>query len=212
MRIRTRYTLFKGLMALGVLVFAASLYDMFANEADWQFYILAAYALLIVLALVLYIGHKPKIEEDILTEQLPADAPQALPVEEEIAAAEIVEIPKQRAYVPASSMGPGHHFRCPFCSNLFELAATHARRTKDFRMNCPYCANSIRVPARPKVAPGDLAAFRSAAPDERVHYACRNCGEVLQFTAPGSRLERALRVATCPQCSSRQVTVAAAPA
>lgn len=206
MRIRTRYKLFKAIMVAAVLVFALTLYDMFANEAGWQAPLLIAYVLLIALGLLLYVGYKPT-----LVEPGPLGEPVAEPVTgavaEEEAVVELAEVPKRRA-VGVRVEGP-HAFRCPFCSQVFALEATHLDRTSDFRMNCPYCANNIRVPRRPKVAPGDLRPLAHAPTSERVLFTCNNCGEVLRFTAPDSRLERALTVSTCPNCRSPSVALAA---
>jgi len=135
-------------------------------------------------------------------------APEPVPMLAE-EAVELEEVPKRRPLVAADVQGP-QAFRCPFCSQVFGLEATHLDRSNDFRMNCPYCANNIRVPRAPKVAAGDLQGVKDARLEDRVLYACSNCGEVLRFTAPGSRLERALSVSTCPNCRSPSLVLAAA--
>lgn len=214
MRIRTRHKLFKIIIAVAIIVFLVSLYDMFLNEAEWQIYILLTYLVLAFFALVLYIGHKPdlNVEEPIITEQIAArgidEAPPPVPqVEEE--AIEVTEVPKPRAYAAGPVQGP-HAFRCPFCSQVFGLEATHLRRSNDFRIACPYCANNIRIPRAPKVAAGDVGVVRHARESEQVLFTCTTCGEVLRFTAPRSRLERALHVNTCPNCRSPTVLLATA--
>jgi transcription elongation factor Elf1 len=214
-RIRTRHKLFRAIIGVAVLVFLASLFDMFLNDAAWMTYVLATYLVLAVLALVLYLGHKPVLPDE---EPVPEGAVEPMPVPDPLAAeaaaqeeavVEIEEVPKRRPIGGVHVEGP-HYFRCPFCSHAFALEATHLRRTHDFRMNCPYCANSIRVPRKPKVAPGNVRPLHHAAPGERVLFACTNCGEVLRFTAPQSRLERALSVTTCPQCRSPTLALATA--
>jgi uncharacterized Zn-finger protein len=214
-RIRTRYKLFRAIIVVAIIVFLVSLYDMFGRDAEWQRYILLAYLVLAVLALILYIGHKPVLtEEPIVSEELVATPeggePQVpLPVPEEEAVVEVSEVAKPRAYAAGPVQGP-HAFRCPYCSQVFGLEATHLRRSNDFRMDCPYCANNIRIPRAPKVAPGDLKRVKRAKHADRVLFTCGSCGEVLRFTAPQSRLERALSVRSCPNCRSPSVVLAAA--
>lgn len=221
MRIRTRYKLFKIVILLAVVVFVVSLYDMFIapseQKTDLQAYVLIAYAVLILVGLVLYIGRKPKLTQDepIIAEELAAVPegvePEPLPtLEEQEEAVEIVEVPKPRQTVSSAGLGGPSTFRCPFCSNLFALEATHVHRDADVRMTCPYCTNRIRIPRRPKVARGKTKGLRHVAPSDQVLYACNNCGEVLRFSAPGSQMERALLVQTCPNCKSRQMTLATA--
>ena len=216
MKIRTRHKLFKAIIAVAVVVFLFSLFDMFARDAEFQNYVLLAYIVLAILALILYIGHKPDLteEEPIVAEELDAtpagmEPSLALPIAEEEAAIEVTELTKPRAYASGPIQGP-HAFRCPFCSQVFGLEATHLRRQNDFRIDCPYCANNIRIPRAPKIAPGNLKGVNRAKEDDRVLFTCTNCGEVLRFTAPESRLERSLNVRSCPNCRSGSVQLASA--
>lgn len=217
MRIRTRHKLFKLLMLLAVLNFAFSLYDNYQLEQEFQVPVLLAYGVLAVLALLLYLGYKPDLspEEPVITEEVvarPAEeepAPELLEPETAYEAVEVEEVPKPKPATASGDLRGRHAFRCPFCSNTFALESTHAGRAKDFRMSCPFCANNIRIPHRPKVTKGDMRALSSAPPSERVLYACRNCGEVLRFTAPGSRLRQAFSIVTCPHCESRHLVPAA---
>lgn len=218
MRIRTRHKLLKLLAGLAIVVFLASLWDMFLNDGELIIAVLGAYAVLLFLALLLYVGHKPTLDprEPIVAEELDA---RPVPVagepeepawptegedEEPEDVTQIEEVPKPRAHVGTLDVGSTNHFKCPFCSNVFGVAASHRRRN-DFRVNCPFCANSVRVPKRPKVTQGDLSEFSHASPSERRVFACAECGEQIQFTAPHGKPARSLHVMQCPNCKSRRV-------
>lgn len=221
MRIRTRYKFFKLFALLAIVVFGLSLYDVFMNDADWLIYILIAYGALLLFDLLFYLGRKPILEEGepivaeeiqatpepVEGEEAPAPPP---PAGEPVEAVEVVEVPKRRSVAVSHNVRGPHHFKCPYCTNLFALELTHLNQRADFRMTCPYCGNSIRIPRRPRVAPGDLGSLRSAAPRDRVLYTCSNCGEVIRFTAPQSRLNELLNVSTCPHCRSGRVSSATA--
>lgn len=212
MRIRTRHRLFKVLVALAVIVFAGTLYDMFVNDSGWQIYFLLGYGVLLLAALLLYVGRKPVLPDDLVSEVATAApepvAPAGQPTEE---AAEVRPDPPRRALGHAAMGGP-HHFACPFCSHRFGLQATHVRRLADFRLDCPYCGNSIRIPRRPRVTSAPLDDLEAAAPPDRVHFACERCGEVLRLTAPGARSDRPPTVSNCPHCQNATVVLAAAAA
>lgn len=192
MRIRTRYTLFKGIIALAVVTFLVSLYDIFARDSEWFFIVMAVYAVLALFALVLYIGHKPRLEG----EPTPVEPVPVVPDQDVVA-----EVEPAR---PLAVEGP-HHFRCPFCSNIFALELTHLQKKYELRMDCPFCANTIRIPARPKLAPGLPIQMDAVSPPEQAVFVCFNCGEMLRYSAPGQRAEDHARVRSCPHCGSDQV-------
>ena len=194
MRIRTRYKWFKILIALAIVTFIISLYDMFANQSDWFVYVMIVYLVLAIIALILYIGHKPTLEDEptpVLAEPEPTPVPQD--VVEEVT-------PPMELQV----QGP-HHFRCPFCANIFALELTHLQKQHELRMDCPFCANTIRIPRRPKLAAGQPVEMSGIGPREQAIFACENCGEALRYSAPGQRAEERARVYTCPHCGSTRV-------
>lgn len=217
MKIRTRHKLLKAIMVLAVLTFLVSLYDMFYNDASWEAILLITYVVLAFLALLLYIGFKPSLEKDepIVTEELRAEPagvdplPAPLPVDEPLVAEEIVEIP--RRHTTAGPLEGPHTFKCPFCSNTFALEASHIQRKADFRMNCPFCGNDVKIPQTPHLTRARGVDVRHARTSEKALYTCSSCGEVLRVTAPGSLLERFLNIRACPNCNSRQM-VPATPA
>lgn len=202
MRIRTRYKLFRIIIGVGILVFVASLYDIFANKSEWFVYVMIGYAVLAVLALILYLGYKPD-----LTEAPVVVEPEPLPPQDVVTE---VPPPEPRRL---NVQGP-HHFRCPFCANVFALELTHLRKEHELRMDCPFCANTIRVPRTPKLSPGLPVRMDRITPPEQALFICENCGEELRYSAPGQRAEARARVHTCPHCGSARVdpTRAGAPA
>ena len=123
----------------------------------------------------------------------------------------VIEIPKPRAQLTGASMHGPHHYRCPFCSHVFSFEATHLKERKDVGAACPYCSNHLRIPARPHVVVGPIPRGALMASD-RVAFACGNCGEVLRFTAPGSSIQRYLRLDACPHCGSTRLSRAELPA
>ncbi|HLE48122.1 MAG TPA: hypothetical protein VI818_07485 [Candidatus Thermoplasmatota archaeon] len=196
MRIRTRYTLFKVIAALAVLVFVASLYDMFQNASEWFIPIMVAYVVLALFALLLYLGYKPDLEEEAAQAMVAAPEPiSPQDVVEEVAPPPTLDV----------KVSGAHHFRCPFCSNTFALELTHLRKVHELRMDCPFCSNTIRIPRNPKLSPGLPVDLSSPAPAEQALFVCENCGEFLRYTAPGQRAEDRARVHTCPHCGSEQV-------
>ena len=200
MRIRTRYKLFKIIAALAVVVFVASLYDMFQNASEWFVPIMVAYVVLALGALLLYIGYKPDLDEEEGEPVLSGPVVVAAP--EPIAAQDVVEeVPRPRNVNVAGA----HHFRCPFCSNVFALELTHLRKEHELRMDCPFCANTIRIPRNPKLSPGQAVDLTAIGPSEQALFVCEACGEFLRYTAPGQRAEDRARVHTCPHCGSERV-------
>lgn len=191
MKIRTRYTLFKILLGLAVFTFLVSLWDIFGNQSDLFEEIMIGYVVLAVLALVLYIGHKPDLDE----EPVVLAAPEPVPEQDVVG----------EVGAPALDVKGPHHFRCPFCSNIFALELTHLQKRHETRMDCPFCANTIRIPARPKLSPGEPVAMGSVSAMEQAVFVCANCGEVLRYSAPGQRAEDRARVHTCPHCGSDRV-------
>lgn len=200
MKIRTRYTLFKIIIALAVVIFLVSLWDIFVNESDLFEEIMLGYIVLAVAALILYLGHKPDLDEE---EPIVLAEPEPMPAQDVVA--EIA--PPQ----PLDVKGP-HNFRCPFCSNVFALELTHLQKRHETRMDCPFCANTIRIPSRPKLAAGNPVEMNSVSAAEQAVFVCGNCGEVLRYSAPGQRPEDRLRVHTCPHCGSDRVDPAAGAA
>lgn len=193
MRIRTRYKLFRIIIIVGIVVFLVSLYDIFANESQWFIYVMIGYAALAILALILYLGYKPKLDEE------PVAAEPAPPVEGDV----VTEVPPPEPR-RLNVQGP-HHFRCPFCANVFALELTHLRKEHELRMDCPFCANTIRIPRRPKLSPGAPVRMDRITPDEQALFVCENCGEELRYSTPGQRAEARARVHTCPHCGSGRV-------
>lgn len=191
MRIRTRYTLFRSILAVAIAVFVLSLFDIFANASAWFVPVMIAYVALAVLALILYIGHKPDLEAETVVAE-PEPVPDQTVVEEVTPAPQL------------NVQGP-HHFRCPFCANIFALELTHLRKEHDIRMDCPFCANNIRIPRRPRLSPGRPVRTELATPEEQAAFVCDNCGEQLRYTAPGRRAMDKARVHTCPHCGSERV-------
>lgn len=211
MRIRTRYTLFKAVAAVAILTFLFSLWDIFANHSNLFIPVVAAYLGLFVLAVLLYAGHKPVLDEEGLETELVRAAPEGAPAEAaSIEAIEVVEVPKSRPRLPSINVAGPHHFKCPFCSHLFSLELTHLRERHDFRINCPFCANNIRIPRQPRVTAQPLDELRAAAPSDRALFTCTHCGEVLRITAPGSQWDRLLHVQVCPRCQRTGVVPATA--
>ncbi len=213
MRIRTRHTLFKVLIAAAVLAYLAFLYDIILNDSAWFIYVMGAFVVLILLTLLLYIGVKPDVEPgDILAaetveaepeaEELPEPEPQVeLPPPTPDEAVEVVEIPKPHAQVDPSRIRGPHHYRCPYCSHVFSMEATHLDRRRELRVSCPYCSNHIRIPAAARIVVGEVP--HGWVPDtDRMAYQCQNCGEVMRFSAPASGIKRRLNVQTCPHCGS----------
>ena len=196
MKIRTRYTLFKVIIALAIVTFLVSLWDIFGNESQLFEEIMLAYIVLAVLALILYLGHKPDLDE----EPVVVATPEPVPDQDVVA-----EVTPPRAL---DVQGP-HNFRCPFCSNIFALELTHLQKQHETRMDCPFCANTIRIPARPKLAPGEPISMASISAAEQAVFVCSNCGEVMRYSAPGQRPEDRIRVHTCPHCGSDRVSPAA---
>src|SRR5688572_22246807 len=150
------------------------------------------YIVLAVAALILYLGHKPDLDEE------PVVLAEPEPVPEQDVVAEVAPA------APLAVQGP-HNFRCPFCSNVFALELTHLQKRHETRMDCPFCANTIRIPSRPKLSPGDPVAMASISAAEQAVFVCSNCGEVLRYSAPGQRAESRARVHTCPHCGSDRV-------
>lgn len=215
MRIRTRHTLFKVLIALGVLTYLVFLYDILLNDSAWFVYVMGAFVVLILLTLLLYLGVKPDVEPgDIMAAETVEAEPEAdelpeteaepqpqLPPPTPDEAVEVVEIPKQREHVDPSRIRGPHHYRCPFCSRVFSMEATHLDRRRDLRVSCPYCANHIRIPSAARIVVGDVP--RGWVPDsDQIAFHCQNCGEVMRFSAPASGIRRRLNVQTCPHCGS----------
>lgn len=192
MKIRTRYTLFKIIIALAIVTFLVSLWDIFGNASDLFEEIMLAYIILAVAALILYLGHKPDLDE----EPVVVAEPEPMPPQDVVA--EVA--PPQ----PLDVKGP-HNFRCPFCSNVFALELTHLQKRHETRMDCPFCANTIRIPSRPKLAPGNPIEMGAISAAEQAVFVCANCGEVLRYSAPGQRAEDRVRVHTCPHCGSDRV-------
>jgi Zn finger protein HypA/HybF involved in hydrogenase expression len=188
LRIRTRYKLFRIILVLSIITFILSLYDIFANASAWFIPVMIVYIVLAIFALILYIGHKPQLDEEILA------APEPMPPQD--VAAEVAR--------GVNVQGP-HHFRCPFCANIFALELTHLRKEHELRMDCPFCSNTIRIPRRPKLAAGQPVRLDLATPDEQALFTCENCGEVLRYTAPGQHPTDHVRVHTCPHCGSERV-------
>lgn len=216
MKIRTRYTLFKAIIVVAILVFLATLYDMFQNASEWIAIMFLLYAVLAVFALLLYIGWKPNLDEEeaVVSEVIRAEPepPAAVAVapppghEEPLWADEIVEVPRRRT--PWANLQGPHHFKCPLCANVFALEASHIQRKSDFRLNCPYCGNDVKIPHLPHMTRAKRADVAHARADEKGMYTCTSCGEIVRVTAPGSALERLLNIKACPNCSSRQMTPA----
>lgn len=196
MKIRTRYKLFRIIIGIGIVVFLASLYDIFLNKSAWFIYVMIAYVVLAIFALILYLGYKPRLDEPVVAEPAPV-VPQDVVTE--------VPPPEPRRL---NVQGP-HHFRCPFCANVFALELTHLRKEHELRMDCPFCANTIRVPRRPKLSPGAPVRMDRISKDEQALFICENCGEELRYSAPGQRAEARARVHTCPHCGSQRVDPAA---
>jgi Zn finger protein HypA/HybF involved in hydrogenase expression len=196
-KIRTRYKLFKAIIVLAVVVFLVSLWDIFGNDSDLFEEIMLAYIVLGVLALILYIGHKPDLDEEPVVLATPE------PMPEQDVVAEVT---------PGLEVQGPHHFRCPFCSNVFALELTHLQKRHETRMDCPFCANTIRIPSRPKLAPGEPVAMDSISAAEQAVFVCSNCGEIIRYSAPGQRAEERARVHTCPHCGSDRVSSAAGAA
>lgn len=219
MRIRTRYTLFKAIGGLGVLVFLLSLYDMFANDAALQAIVLLSYAVLLLSALVLYVGYKPNLDTDepLVSETIesqpdgqPDAGPDVVVTESAAEATEVVEVPKTTRVALRAPLRGTHHFRCPFCSNVFAFEASHLERGADFRMGCPYCVNRIRIPKTPKVGRANLKAFRTAAQSDQVSFACSSCDETVRITAPFAAQDRRAALPACPRCGRATMAAVAA--
>lgn len=215
MRIRTRYKWFRILILAAILAFLFSLYDIFANDSHLFIPVMGAYLVLFVAGLLLYLGHKPILDEEGLQTEVvtarPEGEPAPTPPEEEEEAVEVVEVPKPaRPRVPHLNVAGPHFFKCPFCSNLFAFEMTHLGGRKAFRMNCPYCANSIRIPRQPKVATQKVEGLWHPTPEAQALMTCTRCGEVLRITAPGSQWERLLHVQACPHCARTGVVPASA--
>lgn len=209
MRIRTRYKLFQAVGVLAVLAFFFSLFDIFGNQSDLFIPVMIGFLVLLAVDAVLYVGRKPLLDEEgIETEIISATPEGNEPVPDD--ALEVVEVARSRPRLSNVQVAGPHHFRCPFCSNLFSVELTHLRGRSDFRMNCPYCSNTIRVPREPKVTAQSIDALVHAAPSDRAVFTCTHCGEVLRFTAPGSRIERFLHVQLCPNCRRSAVVPAVA--
>lgn len=153
MKIRTRHRLFKIIIGVAIATFVLSLYDIFAHQSGWFIPVMAVYVLLAVAALILYIGRKPQLEEETVVAAPEAEAPQDLAVE---------TTPRSQVAV----QGP-HHFRCPFCSQVFALELTNLRKEHEMKMDCPYCANTIRVPRSPKFVPGSLVPMDDVRPTDQ---------------------------------------------
>jgi len=196
LKIRTRYKLFKVIIALAVVTFLVSLWDIFGNKSDLFEEIMIAYIVLAVLALILYIGHKPDLDEE---EPIVVATPEPMPDQDVVA---------EVTPAPALDIQGPHHFRCPFCSNIFALELTHLQKRHETRMDCPFCANTIRIPSRPKLAPGEPVAMESISSAEQAVFVCGNCGEVIRYSAPGQRPEDRARVHSCPHCGSDRVNPA----
>lgn len=194
MKIRTRHRLFKIIIAVAIVTFVLSLYDIFVNQSGWFIPVMAVYVVLAVAALVLYVGRKPQLEETVVAAP-DEETPQDLAVE---------TTPRSEVSV----RGP-HHFRCPFCSQVFALELTNLRKQHELKMDCPYCANTIRVPRSPKLVPGSLVPMEEIQPADQAVFACASCGENLRFSAPGTAPEPRVHVYTCPHCGSNQVQPAA---
>lgn len=212
MRIRTRYRVFRLVILVALLAFAFSLWDLLANDSGFFIPVMIAYAALFLLGLLLYLGHKPVLDDTVMAAEFIEATPEGKPAEptpepEEVI--EVVELAKTRPHIASVNVSGPHHFKCPFCSHLFSMELTHLRGRKDFWMNCPYCANNIRIPRQPRLATGKLDAVSNAAPGEKALFTCTRCGEVLRFTAPGGRLDRFLHVQACPNCKHSPVVPAA---
>jgi DNA-directed RNA polymerase subunit RPC12/RpoP len=226
MRIRTRHKLFKLLILLAVVNYLVFLYDVLLNESEFFVYVMIGFLAILFFVLLLYIGVKPDLDDEpelleTVTAEPEADEMEdslfAAPAEEEPPMAEptpepileeapeVVEIPKPHANVDAANMRGPHHYRCPFCSHVFGVEATHLRNRRELRVSCPYCANHIRIPAKPKVVVGEVPRGRVEDKD-RVAYSCSNCGEVLRITAPQSSIRRRLIVQACSHCGSTRLT------
>jgi DNA-directed RNA polymerase subunit RPC12/RpoP len=227
-RIRTRHSLFKALIVVGVVTYLVFLYDILLNESAWFIYVMIAFLALIVLALVLYLGRKPDVAEETeaeyaveaLPEEPAEEAVEAEPVpwpgyEAEPAPApepepdetvEIVEeIPKPRTPVPATAIHGPHHYRCPFCSRVFSMEATHLTGRMELRLSCPFCRNRIRVPSQPRMVVGHVPSM-PATQHEQAAFTCNECGEVLRFTAAASAIQRMLHVQNCPNCGNARLS------
>jgi Zn finger protein HypA/HybF involved in hydrogenase expression len=191
LRIRTRYLLFKIILGVAIAVFVLSLVDIFGNKSGLFIPVMITYVVLAVLALILYIGHKPDLEAETVLA-----APEPVPDQT------VVEEVTPR---PALNVQGPHNFRCPFCANVFALELTHLRKEHDIRMDCPFCANTIRIPRRPRLSPGQAVRTDLATPEEQALFVCENCGEVLRYTAPGQQAVQNARVHTCPHCGSERV-------
>lgn len=217
MRIRTRHKLFKILITLAVLNYLLFLYDVLFNNSELFIWVMIGFVVLILLTLLLYIGVKPELEPgDVVARETVEAEPEAqeipempepqpaLPPPTPDEAVQVVEIPKPHAQVDPSRIRGPHHYRCPFCSHVFSMEATHLQRRQELRITCPYCANHVRVPAAARIVVGEVP--RGWVPDtDRVAYQCQNCAEVLRFSAPASGIKRHLQIQTCPHCGSSRL-------
>jgi transcription elongation factor Elf1 len=221
-RIRTRHKLLKLLIALAVVNYVVFLFDILFNASDLFIWVMLGFVVLIILTLLLYLGVKPTLEEgdivaadEVLAEaeepvpafppEVPAPDPLPPPTRDEVV--EVVEIPRRRPEVSAASMRGPHHYRCPFCSHVFSMEATHLKNRRDIRMSCPYCSNHVRIPPRARIVVGAIPRGRVADKD-RAAYRCAKCGEVRRVSAPASTARRMV-MQGCANCGSSRLDRAA---
>lgn len=105
---------------LGFFVFLFSLWGLLF-EKMWMYYVAAAYVLLIVICLILFLTIFVKSKNKAVT---------------------IEEFEK-------SLKGGLYHFKCPLCRGIFAIKKSTANNKKPIKITCPDCGEIGIIPARP---------------------------------------------------------------
>jgi len=109
------------LILLGLWVFIFTLFDI-VYDKGWQFFLIAAYFILIVLIIVLAITKRMKKAKPALT---------------------IEEFEKMLK-------GGLFHFKCPTCEGIFAIKKSKSNDEQPVKMTCPDCGAIGIIPKHPK--------------------------------------------------------------
>jgi predicted RNA-binding Zn-ribbon protein involved in translation (DUF1610 family)/DNA-directed RNA polymerase subunit RPC12/RpoP len=161
------------LIILGLVTFIVSLWDI-ATGQDWFQQLLAAYAILIILGIVLVaytFVKKPAEVKDTSIEKF-----------------------------EQSLEGSLQHFKCPQCAGVFAVKKSKHNNKKPLKITCPDCGAVGVIPPTPKVITGDIPEKKSAS----IKFQCNRCKEWVTIWAEGTDLYQDLQVYSCPYCGNKQ--------
>jgi predicted RNA-binding Zn-ribbon protein involved in translation (DUF1610 family) len=120
------------LIILGFCVLISSFYIVIYDQ-DWIIIILACYAVLIVLSIILFLLKlKRPIDLDISVEEF-----------------------------EKTLKGSLSHFKCPSCNGIFAIKKSKLNNKKYFRMTCPDCGKVATISPNPGVVEGIIPEKKS---------------------------------------------------